>query len=217
MSSGTPCSWAKKENLVNSKIIHRLIEVNISSHSEVRRKYRVLWGFIWAKLRGVKRDICHHTFAISLTRWWYPCSLLAAILRVAKSPIAVEYRAIASAPAQVSWIWWLIKTQFGFYTYKITHIFFKKGVTLLPWKASCKSCSVGRGLFRRRVYMDITKPGVQKPHWVPWLLAILSCTGCRPLCTLPRPSTVTTAFPWMVHTGVKHAFIAEFLFSSYRS
>jgi len=29
-------------------------------------------------------------------------------------------------------------------------------------------------LFRSRVYIDITIPGVQKPHWEPWDLASLS-------------------------------------------
>ena len=43
--------------------------------------------------------------------------------------------------------------------------------------------------------MDITKPGVQKPHCEPWLLASRACTGWRPLLTEPRPSTVVTAQP----------------------
>jgi hypothetical protein len=38
--------------------------------------------------------------------------------------------------------------------------------------------------------MLITKPGVQKPHWLPWLLASAACTGCSPLRTLPMPVLV---------------------------
>jgi hypothetical protein len=43
--------------------------------------------------------------------------------------------------------------------------------------------------------MDMTKPGVQKPHWLPWLCARRACTGCRPARTEPMPSTVVTAAP----------------------
>lgn len=42
------------------------------------------------------------------------------------------------------------------------------------------SCSSeGCGWFLSSVYMDITIPGVQNPHWVPWLLAILSWKDTR--------------------------------------
>lgn len=44
----------------------------------------------------------------------------------------------------------------------------------LPPRASLMSSTVGWGLFLSRVYMDITIPGVQKPHWEPWALAIRS-------------------------------------------
>ena len=44
----------------------------------------------------------------------------------------------------------------------------------LPARASRSCSSEGCGWFLSSVYMDITIPGVQKPHWVPWLLAILS-------------------------------------------
>ena len=44
----------------------------------------------------------------------------------------------------------------------------------LPWNAFSISTFVGIGLFLRRVYIDITIPGVQNPHWDPWDLAILS-------------------------------------------
>lgn len=45
----------------------------------------------------------------------------------------------------------------------------------IPWKASSISCIVGWELFLRRAYMDMTSPGVQKPHCDPWALAIRSC------------------------------------------
>ena len=54
---------------------------------------------------------------------------------------------------------------------------------------------LGRGLFLSSVYMDMTIPGVQKPHWLPWLLASLCWTACSLLLALPIPSTVVTARP----------------------
>ena len=49
-----------------------------------------------------------------------------------------------------------------------------------------------------RVYMDMTMPGVQKPHCDPWLAAILCWTACsRPLAS-PIPSTVVTASPAVI-------------------
>lgn len=47
----------------------------------------------------------------------------------------------------------------------------------LPPRASMSCSSEGCGWFLSRAYMDITIPGVQNPHWVPWLLAILSWRG----------------------------------------
>lgn len=45
----------------------------------------------------------------------------------------------------------------------------------LPARFSWISCSVGApALLRSRAYMDMTKPGVQKPHWLPCELASLS-------------------------------------------
>ena len=42
------------------------------------------------------------------------------------------------------------------------------------------SCSLdGVGLLRSRVYMDMTKPGVQYPHCVPCAAAMRSCTAVR--------------------------------------
>lgn len=43
-----------------------------------------------------------------------------------------------------------------------------------PWKASSTSAMVGVGLFLSNAYMDMTMPGVQKPHWEPWAFAIRS-------------------------------------------
>lgn len=43
-----------------------------------------------------------------------------------------------------------------------------------PARAWVMSSMVGCGLFLSRAYVDITIPGVQKPHWEPWALAIRS-------------------------------------------
>lgn len=64
-----------------------------------------------------------------------------------------------------------------------------------PARHSSMSCSVGgprpsAATPRSSEYMLITNPGVQKPHWLPWLLARAACTGCRPLRTLPMPACV---------------------------
>lgn len=45
----------------------------------------------------------------------------------------------------------------------------------LPPSATVMSSMLGCGLFLSKVYMDITMPGVQNPHWDPWALAIRSC------------------------------------------
>lgn len=104
---------------------------------------------------------------------------------------------------------------------------------LVPANAWVKSSIVGWGLFLSRVYMDITIPGVQKPHCEPWALAIRSCerthhptaeminqdddewvkqTGPKLTCTgwilvlvLPMPSTVVTAAPWSWQIGSRQA------------
>ena len=45
------------------------------------------------------------------------------------------------------------------------------------WKYVSMSSMSGLGLFLSRVYMDMTMPGVQKPHWEPWEEAIRCCTA----------------------------------------
>ena len=59
----------------------------------------------------------------------------------------------------------------------------------LPARFSSISSSVGASILERsRLYMLITKPGVQKPHWLPCARASRSCTGCRPARPLPMPA-----------------------------
>jgi hypothetical protein len=50
----------------------------------------------------------------------------------------------------------------------------------------------------------MTIPGVQKPHWLPLLFAILSCAGCGCL-TFPIPSTVITCLPSTLTRGARQA------------
>lgn len=63
----------------------------------------------------------------------------------------------------------------------------------------------GFGWFLSSVYMDMTMPGVQKPHWEPWARAIRSCTAWRRVCVDPMPSTVVTAIPCTAATGIRQA------------
>ena len=49
--------------------------------------------------------------------------------------------------------------------------------TYVPSNAPSICFSEGAWLFLRRVYMDMTKPGVQKPHCDPWARTIRSCMG----------------------------------------
>ena len=68
--------------------------------------------------------------------------------------------------------------------------------------------AVGRGLLRRNVYSAITMPGVQKPHWLPCILAMRSWTGCKPPAPRrvpPMPSTVVTAQESTEHSGARQA------------
>lgn len=59
----------------------------------------------------------------------------------------------------------------------------------LPARASSISCSVGGSVLDlRREYIDITKPGVQNPHWDPWAFESLSWTGWSPSLGLPIPA-----------------------------
>ncbi len=51
-----------------------------------------------------------------------------------------------------------------------------------PSIACLMSALVGSGLFLRSVYMDITIPGLQNPHCVPWLAARRSCKIEREQC-----------------------------------
>ena len=80
----------------------------------------------------------------------------------------------------------------------------------LPPTASSISARVGRpALERKRAYMDMTKPGVQKPHCEPCASAIALCTGWRPERRVPRPSTVTTCVPSHAYSGKRQALTAR--------
>lgn len=60
----------------------------------------------------------------------------------------------------------------------------------LPARLSSISVSDGASDFDlRREYIDMTKPGVQKPHWEPCAFARRAWTGCKPLLGFPRPET----------------------------
>ena len=43
-----------------------------------------------------------------------------------------------------------------------------------PCKVDSNCSMSGVGWFRSKVYIDMTIPGLQNPHWDPWAFAILS-------------------------------------------
>ena len=45
-----------------------------------------------------------------------------------------------------------------------------------PSRALSMSSWVGLGLFLKNVYIVITMPGVQKPHWTPWFSIMFCCS-----------------------------------------
>ena len=65
--------------------------------------------------------------------------------------------------------------------------------------------------------MDITNPGVQKPHCEPCALANRCCTACNDCCwpsllrTLPIPSAVITEHISTKYNGITHALQAVYL------
>ena len=60
---------------------------------------------------------------------------------------------------------------------------------------------VGILQFRIRVYILITIPGVQNPHWLPWFFTIASWTLWSLDWVDPIPSTVVTAQRCIEHIG----------------
>ena len=76
--------------------------------------------------------------------------------------VSIQNRPVSSTATQIPYDIWTSPTSSGISKH-------------IPWKASSISTSEGLLLLRRRQYMDMTNPGVQKPHWDPWALAILSC------------------------------------------
>src|SRR4030095_14257261 len=64
----------------------------------------------------------------------------------------------------------------------------------LPDRASRISASLGRGFSSSRALEVIRKPGVQKPHWLPPVVAHAFCKGWSAAPHL-RPSTVVIFVP----------------------
>ena len=58
--------------------------------------------------------------------------------------------------------------------------------------------------FINYLFICMTIPGEQNPHWVPWNAANRSWIGCMSSFLLPNPSTVTTCHPSQLNTGVMH-------------
>ena len=75
----------------------------------------------------------------------------------------------------------------------------------LPAKASCISISVGFSLWFNKLVIAITKPGVQKPHWLPPNFVNDFCIGEGNFLD-PNPSTVYTEDPATCPNFNKHEF-----------
>ena len=59
--------------------------------------------------------------------------------------------------------------------------------------------------FLRWEYRDMTKPGVQKPHWEPCSSTMACWTGCSLPSGAARPSAVTSSLPASAASGVMQA------------
>jgi hypothetical protein len=68
------------------------------------------------------------------------------------------------------------------------------------------SALLGSASLRSSEYIDMTNPGVQKPHCEPWKSASFCWTGWSLLRVEPIPSTVITWQPSMAQTGAMQAF-----------
>ena len=88
-----------------------------------------------------------------------------AITFTAECSVSIQNRSVSCAPAQV--------------TYNMKIIGQKEvmvvGNGCIPSNAFSISSSLGIVLFLSNVYIDITIPGVQKPHCDPWAFAMRSC------------------------------------------
>lgn len=96
-----------------------------------------------------------------------------------ESLVSFQYWPVSSATTQISWkcdnLCWNIRSDHCFCSFFPYLINSKFSLSLAgPWKASSISAIIGVGLFLSRAYMDMTIPGVQKPHWEPWAFAIRS-------------------------------------------
>lgn len=60
----------------------------------------------------------------------------------------------------------------------------------LPSRAAIICSMEGSAWFLSKAYMDITIPGVQKPHWEPWHLASLSWKETPQIALLPVYITI---------------------------
>lgn len=90
---------------------------------------------------------------------------------------------------------------------------------MLPSNTSSTCCAVGVGLAAIRLragkllhvarsdaclYMVITMPELQNPHWVPLCDARAVCNGLYAVLRPPMPSMVVTVHPSMEHRGRRH-------------
>lgn len=66
----------------------------------------------------------------------------------------------------------------------------------------CKRCKCYRYL-----YIDMTIPGLQNPHWLPFKSANCDWTGWYPSFLPPIPSMVISSLPWQANKGSRHCFI----------
>jgi hypothetical protein len=63
--------------------------------------------------------------------------------------------------------------------------------------------SSASGSSRSSASADITKPGVQNPHWKPKLSMNACCSGCK-VSPSARPSMVTTSAPSACTASMRH-------------
>jgi len=98
-------------------------------------------------------NICSSSYIRSKDQW------MSWKLKAASKSFTIKYCVLAASCERAMGIWIYQPLKMGRYPVHLQRF---------PCMERSMSSNWGTGLFRRSVYMDITMPGVQKPHCDPW-------------------------------------------------